>query len=368
MLGELAYRRDQNGWALELLRAAVRLDPEDKASQILIDVVSRAAEQTAIDGDKTERRDPLTKLARIPAAARPKAARPAGVAVLPSQGRVPGVRMMFIYGALLGVVGLFGGLFLLGRGGTTPKAKKQANPAAASAAPSPTTEPVVTSAAGEPASEPTDAQLAAAFAGDTWLHPLAGPERRMPVRDSRVFGAERPGERPVECRSGHCGVDIGQTWGEPVHCAHDGVIDRVQRGPNEDHGGLYVRIAHRGGTIFTQYFHLAAIPRRIRPGLAVRAGEVIGIVGDSGVKNSGPHLHFTASVKPAKDVPERYIDPEPLIALWPVYTPGGPGGDIDVAATPGLPRGRARGKKHAHHSQKEDSAPEVLLPVTAANR
>src|SRR5262249_42368668 len=141
MLGELAYRRDQNGWALELLRAATRLDPADKASQILIDVVQRAAEQTAIDGSKTEKRDPLTKLAPIPTARKPKAvARQTSAAVLPSQGRVPGVRMMFIYGAMLGVVGLFGGLYLLGRGGTTPKAKQQVT-ASAPAAPSPKTEP-----------------------------------------------------------------------------------------------------------------------------------------------------------------------------------------------------------------------------------
>src|SRR6185503_11580017 len=50
---------------------------------------------------------------------------------------------------------------------------------------------------------------------DAWVHPLGGPARRMPIRDSRVFGAERPGERPIECQNGHCGVDIGgETWGE----------------------------------------------------------------------------------------------------------------------------------------------------------
>src|SRR5262249_3521926 len=81
--------------------------------------------------------------------------------------------------------------------------------------------------------------------GDAWIHPLDGPIRRMPMHDGRVFGAERPGERPVECAGGHCGVDLGETWGEPVMAVHDGVIDRVQRGPNPDHGGMYVRIAHR---------------------------------------------------------------------------------------------------------------------------
>jgi peptidase M23-like protein len=155
---------------------------------------------------------------------------------------------------------------------------------------------------------------------DVWLHPLAGPMRRMPSLDGAVFGAERPGERPPECKNGHCGVDIGgDVWGEPVLAVHDGVVDRVQRGPNEEHGGLYVRLAHRNGTVFTQYFHLAAIPRWLHVGKPVEAGEIIGLVGDSGVKESGPHLHFTISVRPGPDQPEQFIDPEPLIALWPLH-------------------------------------------------
>ena len=182
-------------------------------------------------------------------------------------------------------------------------------------------------------------------ASDRWLHPLAGPIRRMPVRDSRVFGAERPGDRPPECHRGHCGVDIGgDVWGEPVLASHDGVVDRVQRGPNDAHGGLYVRLAHRGGSVFTQYFHLAAIPRQLEPGAEVSAGDVIGLLGDSGVHRSGPHLHFTISVVPGPDLPEQFIDPEPLIALWPVSIPiFGTTGSVAVAhVVPGRPVGRAR--------------------------
>jgi murein DD-endopeptidase MepM/ murein hydrolase activator NlpD len=182
----------------------------------------------------------------------------------------------------------------------------------------------------------------AEIASDAWLHPLDGPKRRMPIRDARVFGAERPGDRPAECRGGHCGVDLGgEVWGEPVHAAHDGVVDRVQRGPNEDHGGLYVRLSHRGGTIFTQYFHLAAIPKWIQPGVKVKMGEVIGLLGDTGVKHSSAHLHFTVSVKPSKDVPERYIDPEPLVALWPLRMPINGATVVTTAAAPGVPLGAA---------------------------
>jgi murein DD-endopeptidase MepM/ murein hydrolase activator NlpD len=169
---------------------------------------------------------------------------------------------------------------------------------------------------------PTEASLLDELGRDAWLHPLAGPFRRMPARDSRVFGAERAGDRPIECRKGHCGVDLGgEIWGEQVHAVHDGVIDRVRRDPNEQHGGHYVRIAHHNATVFTQYFHLAAIPRWVQEGAAVKAGDIIGLLGDTGVKESAAHLHFTVSVKPASEFAEQYIDPEPLVALWPLRIP-----------------------------------------------
>jgi hypothetical protein len=200
-----------------------------------------------------------------------------------------------------------------------------------------------------PAWPPTEQDWLAEIASDAWLHPLDGPTRRMPIRDGRVFGAERPGDRPGECRGGHCGVDLGgETWGEPIHAAHDGVVDRVQRGPNEEHGGLYVRLSHRGGTIFTQYFHLAAIPKWIQPGTKVKAGEVIGLLGDTGVKHSTAHLHFTVSVKPSADLVERYIDPEPLVALWPLRMPINGAAMVTAQAAPGVPLGAAGGSRHRH--------------------
>jgi murein DD-endopeptidase MepM/ murein hydrolase activator NlpD len=197
---------------------------------------------------------------------------------------------------------------------------------------------------------PTDQDWIAEITSDAWIHPLDGPKRRMPVSDSRVFGAERPGERPGECRNGHCGVDLSGYWGEPVHAVHDGVVDRVQRGPNEEHGGLYVRIAHRDGSIFSQYFHLAAIPRAIQPGVAIKVGDLIGLVGDSGVKHSQPHLHFTLSVRPSLSMPDKYMDPEPLIALWPLRIPvDESSGVVTSHVAPGVPLGASTKHKKPHH-------------------
>jgi murein DD-endopeptidase MepM/ murein hydrolase activator NlpD len=191
---------------------------------------------------------------------------------------------------------------------------------------------------------PTETGFLASLGQDAWIHPLSGPVRRMPRADSRVFGAVRPGERPAECRNGHCGVDLGgEIWGEHVHAVHDGVVDYVQRNANPDRGGEFVRLAHRDGTVFTQYFHLAAIRNGLERGMHVKSGEVIGLLGDTGVKESAPHLHFAISVRPWKDGPERYLDPEPLIALWPVRVPvdGSEVGLVTTLARPGLPLGSA---------------------------
>jgi murein DD-endopeptidase MepM/ murein hydrolase activator NlpD len=208
---------------------------------------------------------------------------------------------------------------------------------------------------------PTDQDWIAEITSDAWIHPLDGPKRRMPVSDSRVFGAERPGDRPGECRNGHCGVDLSGYWGEPVHAVHDGVVDRVQRGPNEEHGGLYVRMAHRDGTIFSQYFHLAAIPRWVQPGMPIKVGDLIGLVGDTGVKRSAPHLHFTLSVRPSPSSPEKFMDPEPLIALWPLRIPVDESSTVVTAhVAPGVPLGAAtkHGKHHAAvaHTHADEAA------------
>jgi murein DD-endopeptidase MepM/ murein hydrolase activator NlpD len=206
---------------------------------------------------------------------------------------------------------------------------------------------------------PTESELALQFVAgvsdDTWVHPLPGPARRMPLRESRAFGAERAGDRPAECRSGHCGVDLGDAWGEPVYAVTHGVVEKVEHRPKPN-GGRYVRLAHRDGTVITQYFHLAAIPPRLAPGVEVRAGELIGLVGESGVENSGPHLHFGVAVRPDGDpLREVYVDPEPLVALWPLKVPLV--GQVQVSVKPGVPQG-ATGTRRARRAKAKRPQPD----------
>jgi hypothetical protein len=85
----------------------------------------------------------------------------------------------------------------------------------------------------------------------------------------------------------HAGVDISAGLGEPVLAAADGVV--TEAGASSTYG-RYVAIRHAEG-LTTFYAHMGAVEPRMRPGLALRAGETVGKVGSSGT-STGPHLHF----------------------------------------------------------------------------
>jgi len=83
----------------------------------------------------------------------------------------------------------------------------------------------------------------------------------------------------------HSGVDYGAAYGAPIFAVSDGRVSWAGR-----HGGHgnYVRIEHGGG-LGSGYAHMSRIA--VSPGMGVRAGQVIGYVGSTGL-STGPHLHF----------------------------------------------------------------------------
>jgi murein DD-endopeptidase MepM/ murein hydrolase activator NlpD len=83
----------------------------------------------------------------------------------------------------------------------------------------------------------------------------------------------------------HAGVDIGAGWGSPIVAAGDGRVIGAGWGGGY---GREVEIAHGGGVI-SIYGHMSEIVAQ--PGSFVRAGQLIGYVGSSGL-STGPHLHF----------------------------------------------------------------------------
>lgn len=175
-----------------------------------------------------------------------------------------------------------------------------------------------------PAWPPTDGDWRAAFASVAWIYPLPGPARRAPAPDDRMPTGRPAAGRPAPvCRApARCSVDLGDgLWGEHVYAAQDGVVDRVQRAAGDERGDVYLRLAHLGGMVFTHYDHLAAVPRGITRGAAVKAGDLVGLVGDTGNERPGRYLHFALSVRPSNELPEVYWDPTELMASWPLRLP-----------------------------------------------
>ncbi|MBU0552865.1 M23 family metallopeptidase [Myxococcota bacterium] len=129
--------------------------------------------------------------------------------------------------------------------------------------------------------------------------PLEGAPRKIGSRmgDDRADGKRR-----------HKGIDFVSSAGEPVRAVADGVVvvagvdasgagnrnlspKAARRFPSAKMkaGGIFVMI-HHAGEIKSVYMHLRGY--KVRVGQAVKAGEVIGWVGQSGIKRSGAHLHF----------------------------------------------------------------------------
>ena len=85
----------------------------------------------------------------------------------------------------------------------------------------------------------------------------------------------------------HLGVDYAASTGTPVSSAGSGtVLFSGYKGQN----GRMVKIKHRGGYT-TYYGHLSKIPKKIRKGVKVSQGDIIGYVGSTGLA-TGPHLDY----------------------------------------------------------------------------
>ena len=83
----------------------------------------------------------------------------------------------------------------------------------------------------------------------------------------------------------HQGIDFGARWGQPIVAAADGQVTRASW---VGAYGRQVSIDH-GGAMSTSYSHMSRTA--VAPGSFVRAGQVIGYVGSTGL-STGPHLHY----------------------------------------------------------------------------
>ncbi len=112
-------------------------------------------------------------------------------------------------------------------------------------------------------------------------------------RMSSHFGGRR--------RRWHYGVDLAMPTGEPIYAAFDGIV-RISKW-NNSYGNLVV-IRHFNG-LETYYAHLSQ--RDVNPRDTVRAGDVIGLCGNTG-RSYGSHLHFEMRFMGKAMNPEYVID------------------------------------------------------------
>lgn len=101
----------------------------------------------------------------------------------------------------------------------------------------------------------------------------------------------------------HRGVDLGYPVGTPVACAWDGIV-RISKGSNTGGYGNLVVVRHNNG-LETYYAHLSK--RLVNPGQTVKAGEIIGLGGNTG-RSYGAHLHFEVRYLGMDINPNKLID------------------------------------------------------------
>lgn len=138
-------------------------------------------------------------------------------------------------------------------------------------------------------------QLVAAVPSDGLLPATAWT---MPLKGAltQPFGPSTLGLEPAHLYRGvlyphfHEGVDIAAPFGSPVGAAANGRVAFVGHLPD---GAEVVLLVHDGGLV-SLYAHLddTFAPPAVKAGDTVKAGQVIGFVGMTGV-TTGPHLHFS---------------------------------------------------------------------------
>ena len=113
-------------------------------------------------------------------------------------------------------------------------------------------------------------------------------------------------------RKFHHGVDVAAPVGTELRAPADGVI--VHKGSGAS-GGNTLIIKH-ADDLFTVYYHLAK-PSHLLKGTRVERGEVVALVGDTGV-STGPHLHW--EVRRSRKFGDT-MDPVPFLQGAPSVAP-----------------------------------------------
>lgn len=118
-------------------------------------------------------------------------------------------------------------------------------------------------------------------------------------------------QKPCDCvytqmyHAGHYAIDMAASTGAPIFAAEDGIVIRADHGWNGGYGNV-VEIDHGNGLV-SLYAHNKKL--HVREGNAVRRGDVIATIGNTGrvYGKTGIHLHFEVILKGIKKNPLLYL-------------------------------------------------------------
>lgn len=113
---------------------------------------------------------------------------------------------------------------------------------------------------------------------------MAAKPVQPPCHYTDTWGAARSGGRV------HLGTDIAAAEGNEVYAVVDGTITKVYREGVDALAGNGVLLTQADKT-FWFYAHMQALAPGIAVGTTVRAGQLVGWVGQTG-NAGGPHLHL----------------------------------------------------------------------------
>ena len=153
-----------------------------------------------------------------------------------------------------------------------------------------------------PEDQPTDA-LPTEF-----LLPVSGVLRSVHDADLQVFSPTM-GDYRV-----HLGIDIGTVAGASVSAMADGTVAQIW---DDVRMGRCLAVKH-GGDSYTIYKNLTAEhPEGIVVGATVKAGDVIGTVGESAMVEIAeePHLHLEMTVAGIQVDPTEYLSEDAMATL-----------------------------------------------------
>ncbi len=111
---------------------------------------------------------------------------------------------------------------------------------------------------------------------------------KTPINGARLSSPFGMRKHPIDgFNKMHRGTDFAAPMGTPIMASGDGVI--VKAGWCGG-GGNCVKIKHNS-VYQTIYAHMSKFANKVKKGVRVKQGQIIGYVGSTG-KSTGPHLHY----------------------------------------------------------------------------